>query len=304
MGGPCTANGTGSVNYTPYSFPDQTRLNALYFLETFPGGSEWAQYIPGCPVVQEGVLPYLYYRLHDTPGKVELMPAGGTPGTDTHAVTMQIYPDSTYRVRGCNDVPGMIAFAEIHRVRNLAECWPVWLPDATCIPQPPDFGLHLFHTRWENPHYGLPPGPPAYGMPYDATQHQISATYPMLAGAMPADYDRDRHRLLGAIQGAGTGSLRITHSARPGTVTVPVVGGAFYGEVPTCETFPGDGACWVRPFASWPSAHVTVPGTLTFDFQGDDGSTLTEQRTIVFGNGGRHEFLLGPATSAGPLAAR
>ena len=37
---------------------------------------------------------------------------------------------------------------------------------------------------------------------------------------------------------------------------------------------------------------VSVPGTLTLRFDGDDGSHVEEQRTIVFGNFGEHEFLL------------
>ena len=33
-------------------------MKALYFMETFPSGSEWAHYIPGCPLVgNDG--PYL-----------------------------------------------------------------------------------------------------------------------------------------------------------------------------------------------------------------------------------------------------
>ena len=93
--------------------------------------------------------------------------------------------------------------------------------------------------------------------------------------------------------GGGSGTITITHSERPGVVTARVSNSAFYAEVPTCETWsPGD-SCWVRPYAPWSRERVSVPGALTLRFDGDDGSHVEEQRTIVFGNRGRHEFLLG-----------
>ena len=277
------------VNYTPYQLLGRERMNALYFLETFPSGSEWAQYIADCPVMVPGDLPYLFYRQHGTAGRVALRARDGS-ATTPHRVVMQ-NTGTDYRVSGCNDVIGEIALAEVHRVHGTRNCEPWIVADPTCIRQPAQFGLYELATRWRNPQYRLPSSPPTYAMPYDASQETVTSTHFMLAGDMPADFDPYRHRVTGAIRGARDGQLTISHSARPGMVTVPVRRGAFYAEVPICV--PDDGSCWVRPLAAWTFELGTVPGTLTFDFIADDGRRLTEQRTIVFGNGGRHEFLLG-----------
>ena len=135
-------------------------------------------------------------------------------------------------------------------------------------------------------------------MPYDAEQATIGSTQWVLAGAVPPDYDPNRHWFIGAVKGGGSGTVTITHSKRPGVVTARVSNSAFYAEVPTCETWsPGD-SCWVRPYSPWSQrTSSAVPGTLTLRFDGDDGSRVEEQRTIIFGNGGRHEFLLGRPSS-------
>ena len=83
----------------------------------------------------------------------------------------------------------------------------------------------------------------------------------------------------------------VTHSTRPGEVRAAVRNGAFYAEPPRCRAR-GEG-CWVEPFAEWSEGLVSVPGTLTFRFTGDDGSSFEEMRTVVYGQEGRHRFLLG-----------
>jgi hypothetical protein len=287
-----------TTNYTPYNSVHEDRIKALYFLETFPHGSEWAQLIPDCPLVPGGQGPWLYYRLHGTEGEVSLRPDSSGGLVQTYGVWMQNEPSLDYRVRGCNDVLGAFGAAELHLVRNLADCDAIWVPELTCIEQPAEFGLYRLDTLWQNPQHGRRAGPPAYAMPYDAGQATVSSTQRVLAGRMPTDYDPLRHRFTGGVAGASSGRITLTHSARPGVVTARVSNGAFHAEVPTCETWPADESCWIGPYSPWSSDLVSVPGTLTLRFKGDDGSQLEQQRTIVFGNSGRHEFLL---EGGGPL---
>ena len=278
-------------NYTPYGRLGEERVNHLHFVETFPGGSEWAEYIPDCPVVVPGDAPYLYFRLNATAGRVQINALDGSE-VSRHRVVMQT-TTMDYRVTGCNDVIGQLAYTELHWVHGTRNCLTWSIADPTCIRQPPEFGLYRLGTRWRNPQFGLAPGPPSYAMPYDAWQQTVSSTHYVLAGDMPGDFDPLEQRITGAILGARDGQLTIRHSSRPGTVTVPVRNGVFYAAIPTCLWPPDDGSCWVRPLADWTYALGTVPGTLTFEFAGEDSARWTEQRTIVFGNEGRHEFLLG-----------
>jgi hypothetical protein len=282
---------TWTVNSSPSSTVEEGRVRWLHFVETFPDGSEWAQYIPDCPLVGDDG-PYLYYRLHGTEGRVQLDPDGARRPGRSLALRMQTRSDPNDRVRGCNDVPRSFPITEIQVFPEEWGCRGL-LVEPTCIPQPKEFGLYRLRTSWRNPHHGLAPGPPTYAMPYDAEQDTVVSTHWLLAGRMPPDYDRVRHRFVGGIEGGRNGTVTIAHSQRPGVVTARVSNGAFYTEVPTCWTWlPGD-SCWIRPHAPWTQYLVTVPGTLTLRFEGDDGSRIEEQRTIVFGNDGRHEFLLG-----------
>ena len=70
---------------------------------------------------------------------------------------------------------GHFAAAELHVVRNLADCAAAWVPEPTCIEQPAEFGLYRLDTLWQNPQYGRRAGPPAYAMPYDAGSPRSAA---------------------------------------------------------------------------------------------------------------------------------
>jgi hypothetical protein len=281
-----------TTTYTPYSRVHEDQMKALIFLETFPSGSEVAQYVPDCPLVPGGQSPWLYHRLHGTEGVVSLRPDGSGGPVQSHVVRMQNDPLVDYRVRGCNDVIGQFGAAELHLVRNLADCAALWVPEPSCIEQPAEFGLYRLDTFWRNPQYRRRASPPAYAMPYDARQATVSSTRWLLAGRMPKDYDPLRQWFSGGVVGATSGTVTITHSARTGAVTARVENGAFHAVVPRCETWSADESCWIRPYAPWTYNPVSVPGTLTLRFDGDDGSHVEEQRTIVFGNFGEHEFLL------------
>ena len=131
-----------------------------------------------------------------------------------------------------------------------------------------------------NPHKGSP-GSAAAG---------ARDSYLLLAGRVPLIPTR-LGCLRGGIVGADSGHLAIAHSSRPGEVRVPVRNGAFYAEAPTCARKGDD--CWREPYAEWSDRLVSVPGTLTFRFTGDDGRAFEEKRTIAFGREGHHRFLLG-----------
>lgn len=288
---------TWSSDYSPYSAADQESLTRLHFLESFPGGWEWAQWVPGCPLVAGGTGPYLYTRIHDTAGTVELIRSWDGASAGSSPITMGHNAGQlAYHARGCNDVVGSFAGAEFHLLPPGTPCSSYYFPDPVCFERLPEFGLYTLIARWNNPHYGFPPGPPGYGMPYDATQNQIETRFPSLAGMPPAGFDGYRHVWVGGIRGATEGTLRVSHSTRPGSVTVPVHWGAFYMEPPTCYTWPPDGSCWVRWYDSWTTSRVSVPGTLSFEFTpaGSTTPAWTEQRTIALGseNYGRHRFLL------------
>jgi hypothetical protein len=152
------------------------------------------------------------------------------------------------------------------------DCRGLRVPEPVCIDQPEAFGLYRIETRW------LDPAVP-------------TASRLLLAGRPAADYDATRHSFVGGIAGADSGHLVVTHSSRPGEVRARVRNGAFYAEVPTCQRKGDD--CWVEPYAEWSDRLVSVPGTLTFRFTGDDGRSFEEKRTIVYGREGRHRFLLG-----------
>jgi hypothetical protein len=174
-------------------------------------------------------------------------------------------------------------FEELVLAADPGECRGLRLAEPVCIPQPESFGLYLLETRW------LAPGP---GRPGTRTPGEVTTSYPRLAGEAPADFDPQRHLFVGGILGAGSGQLVITHSRRPGELRAAVRNGAFYAEVPSCRRQGDD--CWVEPYAAWSDQLVSVPGTLSFHFTGDDGRVLDEQRSIVFGRQpGRHRFLLG-----------
>jgi hypothetical protein len=161
------------------------------------------------------------------------------------------------------------------------DCRGLAVAEPVCIPQPEVFGLYRLATQWLAPALPETPGP-----------RPIGTSYLLLAGKAPPDYEADRHTFVGGVVGADTGHLTITHSARPGEVRTAVRNGAFYAEVPAC-TRRGDD-CWVEPYADWSERLVSVPGTLSFRFTGDDGRSFEEQRTVVFGSQpGRHRFLLG-----------
>ena len=283
-----------TTNYTPFSALGDPRVAALYFVETFPGGSEWAQYIPDCPRSDgSGFGDYLYHRLSNTPGRVRLTGGGEGIGSPSE-VSMQVDPiNGRFRTQGCNEIYGGFGAAEIYRVAERAECRPLW-SRPVCMVLQSGFGLYGLQTSWRNPQYGLAPGPPAYAMPYDATQRRVATDYPLLAGRMPPDYGRSRHRLAGGVAGSRSGSVTITHSARPGMVRAAYTSGAFFVEPPTCAPPSDDGSCWVHAYASWTTDMVLEPGTLTFTVESDDtGVTFTEQRTVGLSYEGRHEFLLG-----------
>jgi hypothetical protein len=286
---------TWQINYTPSSAVDEWNLLVLMFIETFPGGSEWAELVPGCPLVPDGLGPWLYYRQHDTPGLLELVQLWDAGVVTAHPVRMTIPPDAaSYRVRGCNDVVGEFGAAEVHLLPPDASCSTYYWPNPVCLERPVQWGLYGLRLSWDNPQHGQSSGPPSYAMPYDTEQATVGARIRVLAGRPPTDFDRYRHVLTGGIEGARAGQLRITHSARPGELVVPVVNGAFYAEPPTCPPGGDDGNCWVRSYAPWSWRGVTVPGTLRFVFEPADGSPAhVEERTIVFGTyAGRHRLLL------------
>lgn len=162
------------------------------------------------------------------------------------------------------------------------ECRGLRVADPVCIEQPEAFGLYRLQTHWLNPDDSLPEG---------RQPREIATSYLLLAGKAPADYDPGRHVFVGGIVGADSGHLAISHSSRPGEVRVPVRNGAFYAEAPVCARKSDD--CWLEPYAEWSDFTVSVPGTLTFRFSGDDGRSFEEKRTIVYGQQGRHRFLLG-----------
>jgi hypothetical protein len=167
---------------------------------------------------------------------------------------------------------GGFPLEELVLARSPRDCRQGRVPEPLCIDQPESFGLYRLETSWLAP---------------DAqpTSHLL------LAGKAPADFDASRHLLLGGVVGSESGHLVITHSSRPGEVRAAVRNGAFYAEVPTC---PRKGEeCWVEPYAEWSDRLVSVPGSLTFRFTGDDGRSFEERRTIVYGDQGRHRFLLG-----------
>lgn len=172
---------------------------------------------------------------------------------------------------------------EVVLARSPGECRGLRVPEPVCIDQPEAFGLYRLETHWLNPDYGLPASRQA---------REVATSYLLLAGKAPADYDAGRHAFVGGIVGADSGHVTITHSARAGELRAQVRNGAFYAEVPAC-TRKGDD-CWVEPYAEWSDRLVSVPGTLSFRFTGDDGHGFEEKRTIVFGSPpGRHRFLLG-----------
>jgi hypothetical protein len=161
---------------------------------------------------------------------------------------------------------------ELVLARNPRDCRGARVPEPLCIDQPEPFGLYRLETSWLDP--SAPP-----------------SSHLLLAGKAPADFDANRHLLVGGILGSESGHLVITNSSRPGEVRAPVKNGAFYAEAPTCRRKGDD--CWVEPYAEWSDRLVSVPGTLTFRFTGDDGRSFEEERTIVYGDQGRHRFLLG-----------
>ena len=124
-----------TVNYYPYSWLDESRMRALYFMETFPSGSEWSHYIPGCPLVgNDG--PYLYFRLHGTEGRVRLDPDGPRRPGRSFRVKMEYDPDWTERVQGCNDVPYAWAKAEVHWIQEADDCESYLGIEPVCIEPP------------------------------------------------------------------------------------------------------------------------------------------------------------------------
>jgi hypothetical protein len=161
---------------------------------------------------------------------------------------------------------------ELVLTRAPRDCRGARVPEPVCIVQPESFGLYRLQTSWLDP--AAPP-----------------SVHLLLAGQAPADYDASRHLFVGGVVGFGSGHLLITHSARPGEARAQVRNGAFYAEVPTCRRNGED--CWVEPWAEWSDRLVSVPGTLTFRFAGDDGRAFEEKRTIAYGQEGRHRFLLG-----------
>lgn len=279
-----------TMNLAPYSALDEERVDMLRFLETFPGGSEWAEYLPDCPRADgSGIGGWLYYRLHGTKGGVRMVGQGAGSPSRPYEVVMQTTTDS--RVSGCNDVIGQLAFAELHTGAG-RDCRAWFGVRPTCLEAGP-FGWYDLTARWRNPQFGRPAGPPWYAMPYDAAQSVITTRHPLLAGTLPPGFDRWRHRLAGAVNGRTSGTVTITHSARPGTVVVPLANGAFIAEPPTCPPPDDDGVCWVHWYAPWLGYNVLEPGTLTFTVQSADGTILVEQRTVGLSYEGRHEFLLG-----------
>jgi hypothetical protein len=141
-----------------------------------------------------------------------------------------------------------------------------------CIDLAEPLGLYRLTTSW------LDPVAP-------------SSSHLLLAGRPPADYDPARHLFAGGVVGADSGRLVITHSGRPGEIRTPVRNGAFYAEPPACGSRSEE--CWVEPHADGSDLRVSVPGTLTFQFDGDDGTRFEERRTIFYGQEGQHRFLLG-----------
>jgi hypothetical protein len=161
---------------------------------------------------------------------------------------------------------------ELVLARSARDCRGARVREPLCIDPPASLGLYRMETSWLEPL-----APPA--------------SHLLLAGRPPADFDPRRHLLVGGVAGSDSGHLVITHSSRPGDVRATVRNGAFYAEVPACRSKGDD--CWVEPYADWSDRMVSVPGTLTFRFAGEDGRSFEEQRTIVYGEQGRHRFLLG-----------
>jgi hypothetical protein len=257
---------TWQHDYSPTYAVDDENLLVLQFVETFPGGSEWAEYVPGCPLVPGGQGPYLYYRLQDTPGEIGLVQLWDGGVVNVAPVRMAVPPDAeSYRVRGCNDVVGAFGAAEVHLLPPGASCSTHYWPDPVCLQRPAQWGLYALRMQWDNPQSGESPGPPSYAMPYDAAQTTLGARFHVLAGLPPVDFDRYRHVLTGGIAGARSGRLRISHLAREGELIVPVVNGAFYAEPPNCPPGTDDGRCWVRDYAPWSWRRVTAESSLQFE---------------------------------------
>lgn len=244
-----------------------------------PGARDWL--VDGSPGAGLGATSHRFLHF------VETLPGGWDAGLGRATGILSLSPASgggeasrLFPVVMQPPASGGFPLEELVLFRRPAECRGLRVAQPLCIPQPEALGLYQLQTRWLAPPSGA-----------DATGVVVTA-YPLLLGRPPADYDPARHAFAGGVIGAGSGQLVITHSERPGEVRAAVRNGAFYAEVPSCRR-PGDD-CWVEPYADWSEDLVSVPGTLTFQFTGEDGRSFEERRSIVFGGrAGRHLFLLG-----------
>ncbi len=233
-------------------------LQKIYFVETFPNGSEWYYRLE--------TRDYLYHRLNGTSGTVGVERSWSVlPWVRDQAITM--------------DNPGFTIGGKM----VLLHSRDATIPPSVLLPirQPSESGLYVLRAQFMNPHYSPAP---AYGFTYDQKQTQVLTDFPILLGFTEAQWSSGR--IFGGVQGlkSGRGRVSITHSSQPGlTVSAEIQRGAF--------TLAGP-AQWFTTVRNGAFA-VMRPGTLTFRFQDYvGGATFMEQRFVSYGiQGGKHQFL-------------
>lgn len=233
-------------------------IHHLYFVETFPNGSEWAYRLDGGD--------YLYHRLNSSTGTIGVNRSwSSSPWVRDLAITME------------NPSGGMGGRRVLLHNRD------VEIPPSVLLPvrQPSESGLYSLGGFFRNPHYSPSP---QFGFSYDTTQVSASDQFPVLLGFTAAQWSEGR--VFGGVSGlkSGSGRVTITHSSQPTlSVNAEIVRGAFSVVGPSQ---------WFTTVRNGAFA-VMKHGTMTFRFQDYfGGATHLEQRFVGYGTqGGKHQFL-------------
>ncbi|NDC37879.1 MAG: hypothetical protein EBZ48_07475 [Proteobacteria bacterium] len=246
-------------------------LLKVHFVETFPSGYEWYYTVPN-----QG---YLLHRLNGVSGTLSIMDSwSGDAIGGNQSIVMKNDPrwDSSAPICYLNCTYGFGAEQLLLLNRNIT------LPPGpvSAVRQPSLPGLYELLLSYRNPHFR---SSPLYGISYDSTQPDQRESLPQILGLSSAEFAA--HQIFGGVLGlpGGVGTVTIRREDSPSlSITVPIERGLF--------KTPGDPSWFTT--ARDGSSVISRPGTLSFEISDTNGTVVSEQRQIRFGNfGGKHQFL-------------